>query len=140
MSDDKSITIGGSAIGNVFVIGDQNSVQHQYQTISLPRPEQVDIGQELAALRKVLARLPLEDQAAGQVEKSLDQAEQEAKSSSPDKNSVGRSLERVLTVAGQAEKFLQIIDTLRPHVINAAAWLGQNWYKLLGLVGLSSLP
>ncbi len=130
----RSVSIGGPVIGGAIVTGDSNTVSVQFQPVSLPEPQQVDIEAELEALRQVLVTLSSPDQR--KLENALEDAEEELKKPAPDKDEVGQALDRAISYAQKATGFSEAIDQLRPHVQNAAAWLGENWYKLLPLVSL----
>jgi len=68
---------------------------------------------------------------------AFEDAQEELKKPEPNKDEVGQAIDRALNYAQKANGFVEAIDKLRPHVTNAAAWLGENWYKLLSLVGLT---
>lgn len=132
---DRKVTIGGSVSGSSIVTGDGNVVTTTYTKTTLPPPESVDIGAEVAALRAVLVEIasddrPVIDNAMAEVDHHLGKAE-------PDKDAIGGALERALGYAGKASDFADKVEKLAPHVRNACAWLGDNWHKLLGLVGLA---
>jgi hypothetical protein len=50
---------------------------------------------------------------------------------------VGDPLNRALKYAKKAEGFAGAIEKLQPRLSKTTAWLGENWHKLLGLVGLT---
>ncbi len=132
---DRSVKVGGGVTGSVIQTGDRNQATVTYAKTTLPAPEAVDIKHEIAALRGVLAEFAggdkaLIDHALGEVDLHLAKAE-------PEKDRVGQALERALDYASKADGFAEKIDKLAPHVKNAAAWLGRNWHKLLGFVGLA---
>ena len=87
------------------------------------------------ALREVLTRLESPDRR--KIANALSDAEDELAKPLPNKNEVGKALERTLDYARKAEGFAKALETLQPHVTNAAAWLGEHWHKLLALVGLA---
>ncbi len=130
---ERSVYIGRDASGNVIVTGDNNTAS--LQQVPLPPPESVDIKAELAALRQALAALNSPDQR--KVDNALSDAEAELEKPEPDKDEVGTALERALGYAQKAEGFGKVIDTLKPHLIPVAAWLGTNWDKVLATVGLA---
>ena len=134
-SSDRSVHIGGNASDTVIQTGDHNLAFVHSQRVVLPPPERVDIQAELAALREVLTRLESADR--GKIANALTDAADELAKPQPDKNEVGKALERTLEYAKKAEGFAKALGTLQPHVANAAAWLGEHWHKLLGLVGLA---
>jgi len=127
-----SISVGGSTIGSTFIQGDSNTVSLQYQQATLPEPENVDIQSELQALREILSKF--NNPVLEGVTKVIDD---EAKKPNPDKSVIGSTLETGLTYARSLQGFAEAIDKLRPHVEKSAAWLGENWYKILPLVELA---
>jgi uncharacterized protein YjbI with pentapeptide repeats len=129
--DDRSISIGGDATGNLFQSGDGNTGKLEFQQVMLPPPESVNIQAELLALHNVLASLndPVTDAYAQKLQA-------EAEKPVPDESVIAQTLETGLTYAQNLQGFAEAIDKLRPHVQNAAGWLGQNGHKLLPLVGL----
>ncbi len=133
--NDRSVHVGGNASQNVIVTGDKNVTNVQYQQITLPPPESVDIGAELAALRELIAKLDSPDQR--KIDNALADAEDELGKETPDKDEIGKALDRALDYAKKAEGFVGTIEKLQPHVTKAAAWLGENWHKMLGAVGLA---
>ncbi|NJO61997.1 MAG: CHAT domain-containing protein, partial [Richelia sp. RM2_1_2] len=50
---------------------------------------------------------------------------------------VGEALNRALKYAKKAEGFASVVEKLQPHLAKTTAWLGDNWHKLLGFVGLT---
>lgn len=127
----RTVSIGGNATGNVFQTGDGNTASIEFQQVTLPPPDHVNIQTELAALREILASFnrPVIDVVMGEL-----QAE-EAKPT-PDKSAIAATLETGLTYARNLQGFAEALDQLRPHVQNAAGWLGEHGAKLLPLVGL----
>ena len=127
----RNISIGGNATGNVFQSGDGNTASIEFQQVTLPPPDRVNIQAELAALQAILAGL--NDPVTTGIAAKLDA---EAAKPAPDKSVVATTLETGLTYARNLQGFAEAIDTLRPHVQNAAGWLGEHGTKLLPLVGL----
>jgi len=132
---DRSISVGRDAIGSNLITGDHNKARAQYERITLPPPNTVNIQQELAKLRESLSGLISED--STKIQNALSDAESELKKPKPDKSEVGGALERVLKYAKEAVGFGELAEKLKPQIINVAAWLGSNWHSLLGYVGLS---
>jgi len=89
---------------------------------------------ELKALREALASLQTPDRR--KIDNALDEAEDELKKPEPDKNEVGKAVDRALDYAKKADGFTKAIEKIKPRVEKAAAWLGENWYKILGVVKL----
>lgn len=134
-NQNRSVSIGGSVTGSAIVTGDSNTVSVQFQQAALPEPQSVDIQAELNALHELLVQLQSPDQR--KIDNALDDAKEELKKPQPDKDEVGQALERALKYAQKANGFAEAIDKLRPHVEKAASWLGEHWYKLLPIVGLT---
>ena len=134
----RGVKIDNDAIGNVIVTGDNNqadaNIEVNYQPAPLAEPESVDIRQELAAIRDLLAELQSEDRR--KIENAFEDAEEELRRDEPDKEEVGKAIDRALEYAQKAPAFGGMMDRLKPHVTGAASWLGSNWHKLLGVVGL----
>ena len=135
-SGNRSVSIGRDATGSSIVTGDDNVVTTNYQQVTLPPAESVNISAELSALREVLEKLDSPD--GTKIANALTDAQDELTKPEPDKDEVGKALQRALEYAGKAEKFFDVSEKLAPHVKNVAAWLGQNWYKILGVVGLAA--
>ncbi|MGD1928754.1 MAG: hypothetical protein ACFB12_07570 [Leptolyngbyaceae cyanobacterium] len=122
--------------------GDNASIVTQYgansianvkvQQATLPQAGKVDIQDELMALKGILSALndPVTDGIAQKLQT-------EAQKSKPDKDVVSQTLETGLGYAKSLEGFAESIDQIRPHVQNAAGWLGKHGHKLLPLVGLT---
>jgi len=132
---DRSVHIGGDAKGNVIQTGDHNVASVNYQQVSLPPAESIDIRAELAALREILTQVESSD--LRKIENALSDAEDELEKPEPEKDELGKVLDRALDYAKKAEGFAKFIETLKPTVTNIASWLGSNWYKILTAVGLT---
>jgi len=132
----RSITIGGNAMNSVILAGDHNTASVALKSVSLPRPESVNIATEIAALRELLSRLQAPDQK--KVDNAAEESHDEATKPSPASAEVGKGLERALEYAKKAAGFTEMLEKLRPHVIAAVGWLGPAWHNILHLVGLSS--
>jgi hypothetical protein len=60
--DNRSVTVGGNVTGAQIVTGDNNrTVMREVKVQELPRPDQVDVGKELAELRALLGSLNAPD-------------------------------------------------------------------------------
>jgi CHAT domain len=130
----RNVSIGGSVTGSVIQTGDGNTASVQVQPAALPQPQTVDMVSVLEALQTILTQLESPD--SRKIANAVDDANAELKKPQPDKDEVGQALDRALNYAKKANGFAEAIDKLRPQVEKAAAWLGENWYKLLALVGL----
>ena len=131
----RSVSVGGNAIGNVIVTGDQNVVTANIERVTLSPPETVNIAAEIQALREVLAGLDAPD--AGKIRNAFSDVDDELAKDQPDRDEVGLALERALGYAKKAEGFADKVESLAPRVMKAVSWLGENWHKLLAVVGLT---
>lgn len=131
---DRSVNVGGDAMGNIIQTGDRNTAV--LKPVTLPSPDTVDIRAELAALRQVLLKMDSPDQM--KVDHALGDAEAELAKPEPDRQEVGGAVDRALKYAERASAFAAGIESLKPHVVSIAAWLGSNWDKILRVVGLTT--
>lgn len=138
-ANNRSVSIGGNVSGSGIVTGDSNVVNVSYQKITLPDPGSVSIKDELAALRAILAELQTSDADRRWIGRALDDAEAELEipEAEQERDLIGGAMERAIQYAEKVEGFAEKVEKLKPHVKNAAAWLGQNWHKLLSVVGLT---
>lgn len=139
MTNDRSVSFGGDAVGNVVITGDRNKVKAQIEaktkTVTLPAAASVDLPKELAAIRIILEGVGGEH--ASKVSHALDDASEEAAKPQPNRDEIGTALNRALDYAKRGTNFAEEVGKLVPHLVNAAAWLGSNWHHLLGVVGLA---
>lgn len=138
VGQDRSVFVGNDVTGGAIITGDKNTTKvkvHYQKTNSLPAPESVNIETELNALREILAKLETSDRR--KIDNAFEDAQDELKKPQPDKNEVGKALERAFDYAQKAGGFASAIATLQPHLTNTTAWLGENWHKLLSLVNLT---
>lgn len=133
-SSNRPAHIGGNANGNTVQTGDHNPADAPSQHAMLPPPERVDMRAELLALREVLTRL--ESPERRKIAHALSDAEDELARPEPNKNEVGKALQRTLDYARKAAGFPRVMAVLQPPVTSAAAWLGEPWHTLPDLVGL----
>ncbi|MBE9211773.1 CHAT domain-containing protein [Plectonema cf. radiosum LEGE 06105] len=131
----RSVSIGGSVTGSAIQTGDYDSANINYQQVSLPAPETVNIQAEINSLRKIIGKLETSDRR--KIENAFEDVQEEIKKPQPDKDEVGEALNRALKYAKKAEGFASVVEKLQPHLSKTTAWLGDNWHKLLGLVGLT---
>jgi hypothetical protein len=130
----RNVHIGRDAVGSVIQTGDHNTAEVRYQKAQLPAAEKVDIRMELDALKQLLGQLKTDDQP--KIANALAEATGDAAKPNPDKDEVGKGLERALGYASKAADFSEKTGQIATHLQNAVAWLGDNWHKLLPLVGL----
>jgi hypothetical protein len=131
---DRIIHIGRDASGNVMIAGDGNQGSITLTRTELPPAAGVDIAAELERIRAILVAAGGEH--AGKIGRALDDAAEEAAKPEPDKHEVGTALNRALDYAKQVTGLTAELEKLAPHVRNAVGWLGDNWHRLLPLVGL----
>lgn len=135
-SGSHSISIGRDAIGSQIVSGDHNVLSSSAQSIQPPAPESVDMRSVLAGLRELLLSLDTPDRR--KIENALGDAEDELGRGEPDRDEIGRALDRALGYARKSQGFGALMGAIQPHLVGAARWLGQNWQSLLGVVGQSA--
>lgn len=133
-SGGQQVNISGSASGNIFQAGDQNTASIQFEQVTLGSPDDVDMITELKAIREALAQVQSPDKR--KIDNAISDAEEELKKPQPDKDEVGQALDRALNYAKKAEDFAGVMQALKPHIANAATWLGSNWHKIVSVVGL----
>ncbi|BAY48350.1 hypothetical protein NIES4073_35010 [Kalymmatonema gypsitolerans NIES-4073] len=131
----RSVSIGGTVTGSAVITGDSNTANINFQQVSLPTPASVNIEIEINALREILGKLESSDRR--KIDNAFEDAQEELNKPQPDKNEVGKALERAFDYAKKAEGFACTIAKLQPHLTKTTAWLGDNWHKLLSLVGLT---
>jgi hypothetical protein len=138
MPDNRSVTFGRDAVGNLVTTGNRNKIDAKIEAklvrTSLPVASSVDLSKELADIRTILERLGGEH--ASKVSRALDDAAEEAHKPQPNRDEIGTALNRALDYAKKGAGFAEEVSKLAPHVTSAVAWLGSNWHHLLGLVGL----
>jgi hypothetical protein len=132
--ESRSISVGGNVIGSALIAGDHNVISVNYQAVSLPIPDDVDVRGELQALREIIGRLESGDQR--KIDNAFADVDEELSKPKPDREEVGKALVRVFDYAKKAEGFVGSIKKLQPHVVKAVAWLGENWHHLLPIFGL----
>ncbi|WP_414623219.1 CHAT domain-containing protein [Calothrix sp. CCY 0018] len=134
-SQNRSVSVGGSVTGSAIQTGDYDTANINYQQVSLPAPETVNIQAELNTLREIIEKLKTSDRR--KIENAFEDAQEEIKKPQADKDEVGEALNRALKYAKKAEGFASVVEKIQPHLAKTTAWLGDNWHKLLGLVGLT---
>jgi hypothetical protein len=130
----SSVSIGGNATGNVIQTGNHNVAHLTFTKTTLPPPTTVDIHKELAGLRELLSRLNAPDQK--KIDRAVEDLQDELAKPEPNRDEIGSALDRALAYSQRAEGFAAVVEKLQGHVTNAVAWLGDQWHKLLPLVGL----
>ncbi|MFW9264930.1 CHAT domain-containing protein [Nostoc sp. CALU 546] len=120
----RSVSIGGNATGSAIITGDSSTANIDFQQVSLPEPASVNIEVELNALRQILAELESSDRR--KIDNAIADAGEEIDKPHPDKNEVGKALERAFHYAKKAEGFASAIAKLQPCLARITAWLGTN--------------
>ena len=133
-NQNRSVSIDGSMNNGLIITGDYNTASIHIEETTLPKPESVNIQDEILALQALISEFKTEDKK--KIERAFEDAKEELKKSEPNKDEVGQALERALNYAQKANGFAESIDRIRPHIQKASAWLGKNWYKFLSIVGL----
>ncbi len=118
-----------------MITGDSNTTNVNFQQVSLPAPASVNIETELNALREILAKLETSDRR--KIDNAIADAEEEINKPQPDKNELGKALDRAFDYANKAAGFASVIEKLKPHLTKTVGWLGENWHTLLSLVNLT---
>ena len=136
-NQDRSVSVGGNLIGGAIVTGDNNITNVTFEKVELPPPEAIDISAELNELKKILKEINLPDKDIQKVNNAIEEAKVETKEAQPNRDEVGQAINRALNYAKKADGFADTIIKLKPHVLNVAGWLGENWSKILAVVGLS---
>ncbi|MBF2009490.1 MAG: CHAT domain-containing protein [Chlorogloeopsis fritschii C42_A2020_084] len=132
----RSVSVGGKVIGSAITTGDNNVTSVHYQPVSLPAPESVDMRAEINTLREILVKLESSDRR--KIDNAFADVEEELNKPQPDKNEVGKALDRAFDYAKKAEGFVSLTEKLKPHLTKTVAWLGENWHNLLNIVGLTN--
>jgi hypothetical protein len=137
---------GGVGAGVPFVWDDERSfpptfapgrnvVTTRYAKTTLPAPDRVDMGAELAKVRRILTALRAED--AVLIDIALDEARHQLAKAQPRVDRIGAAVQRALDFASRDESFADRREALTPPLRHICAWLGGPWYRLLGFVGLT---
>ncbi|MEO1373436.1 MAG: hypothetical protein AAFW70_03735 [Cyanobacteria bacterium J06635_10] len=136
----RSVSMGGSAsiTGGAIITGENSTanIKNQNQQVSLPAPESVNIQAEINALREIIGQLETSDRR--KIENAFEDAQEELNKPQPDKDEVGKPLERALEYAKKTAGFASAIAILQPHLSKNTGYLGDNWHQLLNLVGLTT--
>jgi hypothetical protein len=132
----RSVSIGRDVRNTVIVTGDRASVTQTLKRVSPPAPETVDIRAELVALRAALAEVAAPD--ARKIDNAIGDAEDELQKPEPDKDEIGKALDRAIGYAQKAEGFATAAEKLVPHIVQVAGWLGTAGLALLRTFGLTT--
>lgn len=123
----RSINVGGSAIGSILNTGDNATIEQSHNQIHSQMNLQagdVDINQELAALRKLVSELQTQDK--GKIERALTDVEEEIAKPEPDKNEIQSDIERVMGYVKKTDEYATVISKWTLHLTPIAIWLGQH--------------
>ena len=110
-------------------------VTTRYAKISLPAVHGVDVGAELAAVRRILGGLHADD--AILIGIALDEARHQLEKSQADIDRIGAALQRALDFASRDDGFDDRREALAQPLRRISAWLGGPWHRLLGFVNLT---
>jgi len=124
MSDERSVRIAG----------DYNIAVSIATNTRFPAAETVDVSAELTAIRSVLDAL--EGPERRKIDNALREAEDDATRDDPDRDEVGKALDRAVEYASKTAGFLDVVDTLRPHLLNVAGWLGSYGPHVARVLGI----
>lgn len=81
--------------------------------------------------------LQLEAEDAKFVERQLDNAGDEVREAEPDKDTVGKALERTTTRLDKVRKLAGAVEKLKPYAAAIGTWLGKaSVWSEMGLLGL----
>ena len=131
------ITHAGDSSGSVNIIGDKNKVSARTHIFPAPNaPSDVNVREELEALKAILAELSVHDQ--GKLERAIEDAEDEAKKEAPDKDEIGEALSRVTKYSKDAEGLSASIEKIGPRMVRLVSWLGPKWNGLLEALGVAA--
>ena len=132
----RGVQVGGNVSDSVLVAGDGNTITMHLEKVTLPPADSVNIREEINSLKAALAQLQSNQQM--KINNAVSEVEHELAQPAPDKDEIGSTLDRALKVAQKTEGYIRTIDKLKPRITNIAAWLGENGYKLLAAVGLTT--
>jgi hypothetical protein len=110
-------------------------VTTRYAKTSLPAVHGVDVGAELATVRRILSGMRADD--AILIGIALDEARHQLEKPQPDTDRLGAALQRALDFASRDDSFDDRRDALAQPLRRICAWLGGPWHRLLGFVGLT---
>lgn len=131
----RSVSIGGNANGSAIIQGSRNVANISLES-NILKPQSINIYAEISDIQEILAEVASNDRR--KIDNAFADIEEELDKLAPDKNEVGKALERALDYAKKAEEFATITQKLKLHLTNTVAWLGENWYKLLSSVNLTT--
>lgn len=86
--------------------------------MTLPLAEKVDIQAELKALHEILAKMNAVDNR--KIDNAFSDIEDELTKSQPDKDEIGKALERALKYAEKADNFASSIEKFAPKIMKIA--------------------
>ncbi len=133
-SGDRSVNVGGNAIRTQITTGDHNVAVSITTDPRLPAAETVDVSAELTAIRSVLDALEGRDRK--KIDNALREAEDDATGEDPDRDEVGKALDRAVEYASKTAGFLDVVDKMRPHLRNLAGWMGSYGPHVARVLGL----
>ena len=139
MSDEKggnSVSAGRDILYSPIHQGDgDQNITYNMQEVAVPEASDVHIGEELQALVKLLQERLTEDIERQSVLPVLEAAAVKAEQEPGDKTAIGKAIELSLDALKKTNEAASHIEAVRPTVVRAVGWLGQNWGKILPTVG-----
>lgn len=136
IGSDRSVKAGGNISGSQIITGDGNMAQMRDVKVQLTSGADVNLGEELAALREILITLNAPD--AGKIDRALQDAEEEAGKEEPDKEEIGSALERAVKHAKNASDFGEHVGKLAARLGPIVSWLGDKWKTILTIAGIGA--
>ncbi len=132
-SGSRSIHIGGNVKGSTVISGDNNTAMTTFNNPAASPADTESIRLELNELRKILADLASADRK--KIDNAMEEAADELEKPAPNKDEVGKALDRALEYSKKADQFNTVITKLKPHVMSISAWLGTNWPHITACLG-----
>jgi hypothetical protein len=122
----------GGDIKGAFATGDFSTATASITETVAPDPS-IDIVATLAALRQIMALVPEIDRKALT---RLDEAKEEAEQKQPKRDEIKSLIAQATGYARGAAGFAEAAESLKPHLQQAAAWLGSTWQSWAPTLGL----
>jgi hypothetical protein len=133
MAGDRSVSAGRDIKGTAAATGDLATATATTYLETVPRDTNVDLKEELAAVRKILAGLDSVDRKALS---RLEEAEEEAGKPEPDLGEIEKLVGQATNYAKAAAGFTERIGNLVPPLTKIGAWLGRAWTEWGPTLGL----
>ena len=134
-SDNRSVTARDIS-GSVVTTGNNNTTYATISVRSMPPPEAVHPGTEVAELRALLATLNAPER--GKLDRAVQDAEEESSKAAPDKEELAGALGRIGKCAKAADNFSEHVEKIAPRVAALASWLGPLGKVVLAAFGIAA--